>query len=111
MSEPFPDKVIDSIARDILAGTPTNAIAASYGVNRMTVWRVKTGEHSHLSDLRRQSAGQSPVLLHQLCRAHLRELKKAALTPQVRTAELVKQNRALAGRLAALRVRLDKLSP
>jgi hypothetical protein len=93
MSEPFPDKVIDSIARDILAGTPTNAIAASYGVNRMTVWRVKTGEHSHLSDLRR------------------RELKKAALTPQVRTAELVKQNRALAGRLAALRVRLDKLSP
>jgi hypothetical protein len=57
------------------------------------VWRVKTGEHSHLSDLRR------------------RELKKAALTPQVRTAELVKQNRALAGRLAALRVRLDKLSP
>lgn len=91
MSDAFPDEVIDAIAKAVLAGMRTNAIAAKFGANRMTVWRVRSGEHSHLSALRRK------------------ELKKAALTPQVRTAQLVKQNQALASRLAALRVRLDKL--
>ena len=91
MSNPFPDKVIDAIAKAILGGMRTNAIAAKFQVNRMTVWRVRSGEHAHLSSLRR------------------RELKRAALTPQVRTEELLRQNKALAARLAALRVRLDKL--
>ena len=92
MTNSFPDGVIDSIAKALLDGERTNAIAAKFKVNRMTVWRVRSGEHANLSALRR------------------RELKKAALTPQVRTAQLIKQNKALAARLAALRVRLDKLS-
>ena len=91
MSDAFPDEVIDAIAKALLSGMRTNDIAAKFKVNRMTVWRVRSGEHANLSAMRR------------------RELKKAALTPQVRTAQLVKQNKTLSARLAALRVRLDKL--